>query len=104
MSRLELDIRPHTIETSHMSNMTLCPEGISSHSVKLVATLAFLIFCSHLEANIKMLHACSVSTSTFNCDAFFPVKFLLFPRRLRASFCYTVYNIDILIHVNGYLW
>jgi len=68
---MEIDIRPHTIETSHMYNMTLCPEGISSHSVKLVATLAFLIFCSHFEANMKMLHACSVSTSAFNSDASF---------------------------------
>ena len=58
MSQLELDIGPHTIETSHISNMTLCTEGVNPYSVSLVATLAFPSFCSHFQPNTKMLPAC----------------------------------------------
>ena len=53
MSGLELDIAPHTIETSLKSNRKLVPYVLNSHSVTLVATLAFPIFYSHFEANTK---------------------------------------------------
>ena len=103
MSRLELDIGPHKIETSLIFNRTQLQEGISSHSVTLVPTLPLLIFCSHSEANMKKLYACNASTSALNCDASFPAKFLLFPRRSRVCFHFTHFYIYIIVHDNEYL-
>jgi len=103
MRRLELDIGFHTIENSLTSNMTLCPYVLNSHSVNLVAKLAFPVFCSHFEAKKKMLLACSASTSAFNCNPSLPTYLLLMPCRHLFSFCYTVYKIHILVHDSGYL-
>jgi hypothetical protein len=101
MRRFELDIGPHTIEKSFKSNTTLETYGLNSHSVTVVATLAFHIFSSHLVANTKMLHACSASSSALNCDASPLANFLLFPcRRLASLFTQFIMAISWRLIVN----
>jgi len=92
MSRFEFDDGPRLMENSFESNTSLGPHGLNSHSESKVGALAFPIFCSHFEADKKMLPACSASISALNCDTSPPAYFLLFPCRRLAS-CFTQFII-----------
>jgi hypothetical protein len=103
MSWFEPDIGHCTMEISFESNTSLGLYGLNSHPDSQVVPPTFPIFCSHIEANTKMLPACSASTTALNCDLI-SSKILPNPMKASGQFFYTVYNSDIFTIDSGCLW